>query len=160
RRTRSTSPRDPSRLLGRLAVLAAMAGCADRVEYLNFGAYRGDAEIVKAPDDTYPKYRVVFPEIPVDATGSFVFRVSGLPKAEYGFGLALPSGDEETIRSGIRARDVRCDVEIEGDPRDFIIHLGSILEARDSEASRDWSVVTISAALPTRAYSPNEMDHQ
>src|SRR5258706_1396896 len=137
--TSRASLRLNARLAIWLAGIAFLAGCRGSVEYLNFDGYRGDAKVwERRQDNSYPKYWVLFPEIPIDKTADYVFHVSGLTRSGYWFGLAAGPAGDETGSKSIRDHELRCDVEIDGRLEEFPIHLGGMLGTNTPAESHHW----------------------
>jgi len=88
--------------------------------------FHGDGSIGDSGFWHYPRYHVVFHPIPLDRTGAFEFRMSGLPSEEMTFGLqVVGSGDYKRLA----ALSTQVDVEV-------LSEHGSI--ARTSDCLRDW----------------------
>src|SRR5437899_2241444 len=60
--------------------------------------FRGDGQILDTGFRSYPRFRIEFPEIPLDKTGEYNFRCSGLPPASFTFLLRV-SGDYDVLRT-------------------------------------------------------------
>jgi hypothetical protein len=73
-------------------------------------------------------YWLSFPEIAIDKPGEYRFRIGGLPRGDYRFGLALPAGGCEERRVEIARRGAQCHVEITTNSGGEDVHLGGLLE--------------------------------
>ncbi|SRR5258705_942961 len=139
---RHRSGRALAGILVRCGVLGVVASCAGSVDYLGFDKLRGDASVwERVENNLYPKYWVLLPERGIDEPSISEFRVSGLPRSAYWFGLALnPPGSDEALEA-VERNHVECDVEIVDSQGKTVIHVWGVMGGPDSAphvAMKDW----------------------